>query len=184
MQIVRKVLFLAFSGFLAWQSAGLLSGLPQLVDAAWGEMLFVAWLINLFITGVFAFPSFAFTDFFRLLPNTYYRIKRPEQLRRAYRMLGVHQFRRLLLFFFWGQERNRKRFFDGTRSGLQQMDNQSKNAECGHLLPFFVITCATVYMFILAHWTLGWLTLAINIIGNAYPVLLQRHHRIRLQKLL
>ncbi len=66
------------------------------------EMVFVAFLVNLFVTGVFAFPGFVFPTH-RLLGKSYYKLRNTKLLQRIYRIMGVSVFRKLLLVLFWVQ---------------------------------------------------------------------------------
>ncbi|MFT5052051.1 MAG: hypothetical protein ACI8QZ_003482 [Chlamydiales bacterium] len=47
------------------------------------------------------------------------------------RLLGIGVFRALLVAFFWGHARNRARFFDGTRQGIEALDVETRRAEFG-----------------------------------------------------
>lgn len=181
--MLRKVLLSLASLFLAYQSVRMMDGLvrqPQ--ELHWGLALFLGYLFTLFVTGVFAFVGFAFPTH-RLLPASYFIIRNPQRLQRVYDHFGLPIFKKFLLIFFWGKKAHQKRFFNGQRSGLAHLEFESKQAETGHLLPFVLLTLAA---FVLLGAGYDWLVvfiLLINLIGNAYPVVLQRHHRMRLQKL-
>ena len=178
----RRILFTAASAFLLWQSVKLVGSLRYLHPESLAGSLFLAWIINLFITGVFAFAGFAWPTQ-RLVPEGYYGIQNPALLLRTYRFLGVGLFRRILLATLWRGEVQRARYFDGRRGGLAALDTQSRKSEFGHLLPLIVISGLAVHLLVLGRYRLAILTQLINLVGNLYPILLQRHHRLRIERL-
>ncbi|MEZ4949464.1 MAG: hypothetical protein R2784_08765 [Saprospiraceae bacterium] len=133
----------------------------------------------MFVTGVFAFLSFAF-PVERTFPDDYFKIHNPPRLKKMYSLLGVEIFRQFLLKTLWRGREQRKRYFDGTREGLENFIIQSKQAEWGHILPFFVLLIYTIGLLNLKIWFLGIMVLIFNILGNLYPVILQRYHRYRI----
>jgi len=138
-------------------------------------------MINLCFTGVFAFVGFVLPTS-KLLPKAYYKIKNPKLLNLIYKVIGVPVFRFFLMLLFWGRAKNRKKFFDGTRTGIRNFIYQTHQSEFGHLMAFIAINLVTIIMLYKGYSTLLILTLGINIIGNFYPIILQRHHRIRLKR--
>ena len=166
--------------FLIWQSYDLLRITHQLELNSWGLILFTAWLINLFITGIFALSGFAFPTQ-RLLPKSYYTIYQPKRLKQTYDVLGVNLFRRLLLATIWKSKKQRGKFFNGKVNGISNLAEQSMKSEFGHLIPFLLLCFLSVYFVEISAVKLGIFTFLINLIGNFYPVILQRHHRMRIQ---
>jgi hypothetical protein len=139
-------------------------------------------LLNLFISGIFAFTGFAYPSS-RLLPDAYYTVKNPKVLTAAYNILGIKFFRSFLLMAFWGKEKNRKKYFNGTKSGIQNFDFQTRQSEFGHLGAFIVTTIVCVILLSNGHVITLLLTMALNIIANLYPIILQRMHRVKIQRL-
>jgi hypothetical protein len=178
--MIKKAFLSIASLFLVWQSYGLLILLDQLDLDAIGVLIFIAWLINLFITGIFAFAGFAWPTQ-KAMPESYYKVKQPRRFKRLYKLLKVEWFRKALLATLWRSKKQRAKHFDGKRSGIDNLIEQSKKSEFGHLIPFVIVCLVSVYMVVLGQYTLSILTLLINIIGNLYPILLQRHHRMRIQ---
>lgn len=97
--------------------------------------------------------------------------------------MGVSYFRTMLLATFWGKEKNRKKYFDGTKAGLANFDYQTRQSEFGHVAAFVAITGLSVFLLFYGHNTAFWLAMAINILANFYPIILQRTHRIQLERL-
>ena len=181
-KMVKKILYSFASLFLIYQSLAILRSIHHLETDSFGLLLFLAWIINLFITGVFAFPTFAFPTH-KLLPASYYTIRDFNIIKRLYQNFKVDWFRKFLLATLWRNKKQRKGFFDGTREGIEHLEVQSSKAEFGHLLPFIILTVVSIYLLIIGQFVLGIMCMLINIIGNFYPILLQRHHRMRIQLL-
>jgi hypothetical protein len=74
------------------------------------EKTIIGMLFTLFVTGVIALPGFALPSS-DLLPKGYYHIQNPKRLKKVYQSLRVEGFRKLLLFAFWGKDKNRKHYF-------------------------------------------------------------------------
>lgn len=185
MLILKKIVTPFFSLFLFYQTVSLLKNLQKSSPEDLGsiESFIVAFLLTLFITGVFAMVGFAYPTN-NLLPKEYYHIKNLVRLNRTFNILGVKYFRVLLLAFFWGSAKNRKKYFDGTRTGLENFIYQSKQSEFGHLISGAAILIVSVFLVFKGYFLLAVIMTLINIIGNLYPVILQRQHRIRIDRVL
>ncbi len=179
---MKKLLLPLASAFLVYQ-------LYQLLWALWNNPredfhmamdLFFAFLIALFGTGIFAFVGFAFPTS-RLIGSSYYRLKNTKRLQFWYRTLGVLYFKKLLMLFFWGSKKNRKKYFNGTRTGIENFIYQTHQSEFGHLGALVLVFIANVFTLLKGHYAISIFLFVINIVGNLYPILLQRHHRIRLE---
>jgi hypothetical protein len=181
--MIKKILLTAASIFLIWQSYNLITQIHHVATDNWGVIIFVGWVLNMFITGIFAFAVFAYPAQ-RLLPQSYYKIKRPERLKKWFQILKVEVFRRFLLATFWRNKAQQKRYFNGKKEGLNNLIMQAESSEFGHILPFLLLGFLTVYLITIGLWKLAIATFLFNIIGNFYPVLLQRHHRMRIERIL
>lgn len=142
-----------------------------------------SWTFPLCVTGMFAFVGFAYPTY-RTLPKSYYRVNNPDLIKRIYKMLGVSIFRKFLMIFFWGKAKNRKNFFSGKRDGIEGMMHETKQAEFGHVGAFVVVFVLSFPIGLNAGLTSFVIITIFNVLGNFYPVILQRHHRIRLQRIL
>lgn len=184
MGTLKKILFPFFSLFLFYRSKelmwDLISSKPNEYSSI--EVLIISFLLPLFITGVFAFIGFAYPSS-RILSDRYYKIKNPDVLNYTSKILGLKYFRFLLLFFFWGRKSNRKKYFNGTKKGLHNFIFQTKQSEFGHLGAFLAILLLTIYLLVLGYYFLTLIMTFINIIGNMYPIILQRSHRMRIEKI-
>lgn len=184
MKGLKKAVFTAFSIFLMYRSYELVSVLLKrdLTQLGVGQEVFFAILLNVFITGVFAFPGFVFPTN-KLLPNGFYLIKHPVALTQLYALLKVDWFRKGLLLVFWGKKGNRKRYFNGSRNGIQNFIYQSKQSEFGHLGPFIAISLVSGALLAKGQPVLVVVAMFINTVGNFYPIILQRHHRMRITRI-
>lgn len=182
---LKKLLFPLFSLFLTYRTVvrfeGLLNADPSAIGFIGGFI--ITFVLTLYITGIFAFIGFAYPTH-KLLPPSYYKVHNPAALKRAYKLFGVEIFRALLLRFFWGLEKNRKKYFDGTRAGVENFIFQTKQSEFGHLGALVLIQASTVLLLLAGHFYVAFVATLINIVGNGYPIILQRTHRMRVGRLL
>lgn len=181
MNILKKLIFPIFSIFLCYQTFVIIKSLivTKPTDYNTTEGFIISFLLTLFITGVFAFIGFVYPSH-KILPSSYYNIKNPKRLNYINKILGVKYFKWLLLFAFWGRGKNKKKYFNGTKKGLKNFVFQTKQSEFGHIAAFIVILILSVILLIHRHVFLVSIITVINIIGNLYPVILQRTHRIRI----
>ena len=183
MSFAKKVLFPLFSLFLAYQTIGLLQTIYASKESNYSFLVvfIIGFLITLFITGIVAFPGFVFPTN-KLLPKSYYEIKNAERLKKIYQILNVPLFKKLLLIFFWGSKRNRKKYFDGSRKGISNLVYQSKQSEFGHFIAFILIVISSIFLLAKSFFITFIVVSIINLIGNVYPVILQRYHRLRIER--
>lgn len=182
--MIKKLLLSLASIFLTFRSAELLKFLDSTNPAQfnWIGAIAFSFALNLFITGIFALLGFAFLTS-RILPNSYYKIKNSQNLTFTYKILGVEYFKFLLLKFFWGKQNNRKKYFNGTKTGIEDFDTQTRQSEFGHLVAFITIGIVSLYILLKGYVVIFCITTFINIIGNLYPIILQRIHRIQIERL-
>lgn len=180
----KKILFPLIAIFLAFRSYEILKTL-WLVETSefnlWIKLL-LSFLLNLFITGFFAFIGFAYKTN-EILPENYYRIKNKKLIYRSSKILKIKYFKKFLLVLFWGKKKNRQKYFDGIKSGLENLDYQTRQSEFGHLGALVIIQLSVVIILIKGHYLIAFLTTTLNFISNFYPVLLQRNHRIQIQRI-
>ena len=146
------------------------------------EIVTISFLLTLFITGIFAFIGFSYPTN-KLLSESYYKIKNPKLIEYLYKILGLQYFRVILLITFWGKKKNRKKYFNGTKKGLANFIYQTKQSEFGHLGAFFLILICSIILLLNRLYFIVLIMTLLNIIGNVYPIILQRFHRIRIEKI-
>ncbi|TXK73353.1 hypothetical protein [Mesonia sp. HuA40] len=182
--MIKKILFPFIAIFLAYRSYELLKTIWTLEPSElnFGSKLFLSFLLNLFITGVFAFIGFAYKTS-QLLPESYYRIKNKKLIKKSSKFLKIQYFKMFLLFVFWGKRNNRLKYFNGTKSGLENLEYQTRQSEFGHLAALVVIQLSVIIVLIKEHYWIAFLTTTFNFISNFYPVLLQRNHRLQIERI-
>jgi hypothetical protein len=180
--MLKKVFLSLASLFLVWQTCQLLLNIEHFKTNSYLFSAFLGWIISLFMTGIFAFLTFAF-PVQKLLPESYYHINHPNRLHKLFSFFQVDIFRKILLVTLWRNKNQRKNYFDGTRTGISVLQEQSMKSEFGHLIPGILLTGVTLYVIVMGQPILGLFIFFFNFVGNFYPVILQRHHRMRIQLL-
>lgn len=116
------------------------------------------------------------------LPARYFELRKWERGGRLYEALGVRRFQRLLrtpLLRILNLDITR-RF---SQRNYAEADQEMRHAETSHVLAFFVAFGVTILVFARRWWdALAYLTL-FNTLVNAYPIMLQRYNRVRLERL-
>lgn len=180
--MLKRILLITASIFLIFQSYKLLNSIHHLETDSWLLLIFIAWVINMFITGIFAFAGFALPTQL-LLPKSYYKIHQPKILQKVCDILRIDLFRKFLLATVWRNKNQRKKFFNGKKDGIALLEEQSMKSEFGHIIPFIILNIVGIYLITTGLIKLGICCLIINFIGNFYTIPLQRHHRMRIQAL-
>ncbi len=180
--MIKKVLLVLGAIFLISQSFKITQLIIELSTPSISLSIILAWLLTLFITGIFALSGFALPTQV-LLPQKYYFISAPKNLMIIYKLLKVEIFRKLLLSTLWRSQKIRKGHFSGGKLGLKQFMLQSKKSEFGHIIPFIFISFTCIYLMNNGKVLISIASLIINVLGNLYPVILQRYHRMRVQRL-
>ena len=181
MKNFKRIVFPFISLFLGYRTFELLNDVLRTTPQSYsqGESFLIALLIALFITGVYAMIGFAYPTH-QILPGSYFRVHNPKRLKQIGKQLGLELFKKFLLAIFWGKEKNRKKYFNGTKSGFDNFIYQTKQSEIGHLLAFFSLIAVSIFLLINDYYLIACYSIIINILGNLYPVILQRMHRSRL----
>ncbi len=180
----KKVGFTLLSFILAYNTYKLLILFFKLSPFEFSLLAIIVSAIafNLLATGAFAFLGFIYPTS-KILPNTYYQIKNSERLKLIYKWLGVKYFKYLLLFTFYRKEDNKK-YFNGSKSGIFLFNFDTKQSEFGHLLAFISILILSLILLYEGHKSVFIWMQPINIFLNLYPIILQRNHRIVIERLL
>ena len=97
--------------------------------------------------------------------------------------MTLRYFQYFLLVTYWGKKKNRKKYFNGTKKGLVNFIFQTRQSEFGHLGAFLVILVSSLILLVRGYIFMVTIITIINILGNVYPVILQRSHRMRIEKI-
>lgn len=102
---------------------------------------------------------------------------------KLYAALGVRLFGRMLDAVGWNRIIAKERGFDGTRQGLDELDQHTRRSEIGHILCWFATVFLAVGALLAGSWVGAVWLLGLGVPLHLYPVLLQRVLRARLQAL-
>ena len=184
MKSIKAIILLLLALILLYMSYSLVyQMLRQEQVFSFKEALSLAALTNLYFTGVIALIGFALPSS-KLLPKKYYRINNPKSLIGVYQTLGIKWFKYFLLITFWRAKKKQKQFFNGRKDGLKNFIFQSEQAEFGHIISFLFIEIFALVMLVRSNFEFALYCSVINVFFNFYPVVLQRYHRIRIQRIL
>lgn len=182
--MAKKILFTALSLLLAYNTYKLTAVFFELPPEKFSLLGIIvsAVALNFLITGAVAFLGFVYPTS-RILSNNYYQIKNPKTLNLWYKWLGVEFFRLLLLKTFYRKKDNKK-YFNGTKSGVFLFDYNTKQSEFGHLIALTLVFALSLVLLFEGHkYVFIWMQ-PLNILLNFYPIILQRKHRVIVERLI
>jgi hypothetical protein len=116
------------------------------------------------------------------LPESYFRLRRIERGGRIYLYLGIRYFKRLMTS---GTYRRLNPHFNFRPSSVTPGDlvKRMQDAEAAHAFVFgLMLLCSGAALVAGSSYAAAWL-LVFNVIGNAYPVMLQRYNRGRVGRI-
>ncbi len=181
--LFQKVLLVSFSAFLIWQSFGLVSTIAhQTSTTSLTDLVVQSVLLNLFVTGIFL-VGYAF-PLHKLLPESYYRAVESRSFAAVCNILHIELFRKVMRITFWNPRNSRKHFFNGTRSGLAQFEDNTRISESSHIFAFACILAVSLSLGSAGNIGLAIVANLVNVFFNLYPAVLQRYHRLRLQTMM
>ena len=182
--MAKKILFTTLSLVLAYNTYKLTTIFFELSPEKFSLLAIIvsAVTFNFLITGVVAFLGFVYPTS-KILSNNYYQIENPKTLNSFYKWLGVEYFRLFLLKTFYRNKDNKK-YFNGTKSGILLFDYNTKQSEFGHLFALILVFALSLILLFEGHkYVFIWMQ-PLNILLNFYPLMLQRKHRIIIQRLI
>lgn len=138
-----------------------------------------AWTLNfMLMMCVFMFTETLKSKF----KSSYYNQKKWEASGKIYLILGIHIFRKLLVWTGWEKFNKKANPVEKNISALEHLFYRTKQSELGHLIIFFIVLLFNVCVAIkLGFIESIWLSI-LNILLNLYPILLQRYNRPRLER--
>jgi|SRR5690554_4251791 len=138
-----------------------------------------AWILNFMLMVLVLYLTQTFKP---RLASSYYHSKKWESTGKFYRSLGVQAFRKLLVWIGWEKLNKASNPVKKNLEALKHLEYGTRQSEFGHLIIFFTVLALTVFV----GWQYGvqqtlWL-LILNVVLNAYPILVQRYNRPRFQQ--
>ena len=117
------------------------------------------------------------------LPDGWFR-QRPFETLQFYARMGVKYFRKALLRSPFAKLNEVIHLTKSGKEALRELETHMRNSETNHVIAFVVTLIATfIYGYYNDPRFFFWLSV-FNVLGNFYPVLLQRYNRIRVGKVL
>ncbi|REE03259.1 hypothetical protein [Citricoccus muralis] len=100
---------------------------------------------------------------------------------RLYSALGVRLFGNLLDVIGWNRIITRERGFDGTRRGLEGLDQHTRRSEIGHSVCLLITAVLAFVVLATESWAGALWLIGLGVPFHLYPTLLQRLLRSRIQ---
>ncbi|WP_205502622.1 glycosyl-4,4'-diaponeurosporenoate acyltransferase CrtO family protein [Rufibacter psychrotolerans] len=116
------------------------------------------------------------------LNSRYFNSYRFEQEGRIYEYLGVHFYRKLLVWTGWEKVSRKANPIRKDLASLTTADRNSRTSEAGHLV--IAVIVFAVAGLVMRSWSEARWLLVLNVVLNIYPVLLQRFNRPRYRRVL
>lgn len=101
-----------------------------------------------------------------------------------YRKLGVVGFMRLLRKIGWTAALRDRKVFDGTRSTVSSYEQATRHGENAHAMLFMIVLAPLAWAVVRGWWSAAIWIGSMNVAFHAYPVMLQRMQRVRLQAIM
>jgi hypothetical protein len=182
--MAKKILFTTLSLILAYNTYKLAIIFFKLSPEEFSLLAIIVLAVsfNILITGVVAFLGFAYPTR-KILSNNYYQIKRPEKINLFYKWMGGKYFKSFLIKTFY-REKDNKKYFNGTKSGVLLLDYNTKQSEFGHLIALILVFSLSMVLLFEGHKLIFFWMQPVNILLNFYPIILQRKHRIIVERLI
>lgn len=138
-----------------------------------------AWILNFMLM----MAVLHFTQTFKpRLDASYFRPKDWEAGGKIYQWIGVHGFRKLLVWVGWEKLNKASNPVKKSLAALKQLEHATRQSEFGHLIIFFVVLAVGLFVGVYYGFRQSlWLHL-LNIVLNVYPMAVQRYNRPRLQR--
>jgi hypothetical protein len=138
-----------------------------------------AWALNFLLM----FCVFAFTEALKSeLTSPYYHEKEWERRGKIYEHLGIHAFRKVLVWTGWEKLNKKSNPVEKDTTALMNLHYQTKKAELGHVFILFIVLGFNVFVaFKFGVLKSLWL-LVLNVLLNLYPIFLQRYNRPRIER--
>ncbi|QNF32686.1 hypothetical protein HUW51_08065 [Adhaeribacter swui] len=114
--------------------------------------------------------------------SRYFDAFRFEKEGKIYEKLGVHWYRKLLVFIGWEKLNRKNNPVEKSASALFQLERATRASEFGHLvIAVLVLLVSVVVSFKYSVLEASWLIL-LNLLFNVYPIMVQRYNRPRLRR--
>lgn len=138
-----------------------------------------AWALNFLLM----FCVLAFTETLKSpLGSSFYTVQSWEKRGRIYEGLGIHFYRKLLVWTGWEKLNKKNAPVVKSTDALVHLHYQTKKSELGHLIILVIVLGFTVYVAMTYGVVKSLPLMVLNILLNLYPVFLQRYNRPRIER--
>lgn len=118
------------------------------------------------------------------LMSSYYNSKKWESNGQFYKKLGVNYYRKLLVLIGWEKMNKSKSPVKKNLNTLKNLEYRTRQSEIGHLIIFIIVLLVNIFVIIKFGFIDSIWLLVLNILLNAYPILVQRFNRPRIKRLI
>jgi len=118
------------------------------------------------------------------LASTYFHSKKWEEEGKVYKRLGVNEFRKILVWIGWEKLNKASKPVKRSLDGLNHLEYSTRLSEFGHLIIFYIVLILTIFVGLYYGFKESLWLIILNILLNAYPVIVQRFNRPRLQNVI
>jgi hypothetical protein len=138
-----------------------------------------AWALNFLLMA----GTINFTEALRGQLNSRYYNEQPwERGGKIYRSLGIHFYRKLLVWIGWEKLNKKAAPVEKNTEALIHLHNRTKKSELGHLIILIIVLGFNIFVAFKFGIVKSLWLLILNILFNLYPVLLQRYNRPRIER--
>jgi Glycosyl-4,4'-diaponeurosporenoate acyltransferase len=138
-----------------------------------------AWVLNLMLMMAILY----FTKTFKpKLISPYYNSKKWEAEGNIYKWFGVHGFRKVLVWIGWEKLNKASNPVKKNMDALKHLEYGTRKSEFEHSIIFFIVLGLTLFVGFYYGFKQSLWLLVLNVLLNAYPVVVQRYNRPRLRK--
>ncbi len=140
-----------------------------------------AWILNFILMTAVLFYTQTFKP---ALTSGYYKAKPWERQGAVYKWFGVNLFRKMLVWVGWEKLNKAANPVQKKTDALRHLEYSTRQSEFGHVIIFLIVLPINIFVAIYYGISKSFWLLALNIVLNVYPILVQRYNRPRLLKIL
>lgn len=116
------------------------------------------------------------------LTSSYFNEKVWERRGEIYESVGIGLFRKILVWIGWERLNKKSAPVEKNTDALMNLNYQTKKAELGHLIIFFIVLGFNVFVAFKFGVLKSLSLLILNVLLNLYPIFLQRYNRPRIER--
>ena len=138
-----------------------------------------AWVVHFMLMMAVLYSIWTFKP---PMTSTYFDDKPWEDGGRIYTWIGVHWYRKILVWVGWERLHKTANPVKKDADALRHLEYSTRESECGHSIIFVIVAAFAVFVGIYHGWSQSIWLHVLNIVLNAYPIAVQRYNRPRLHR--